>query len=263
MAAKNDHSDDFSNLRRLYNALFDQAVWGASICAGRVFMVQTALAQGIHPDTPVDRYGTRPLEALSLEHHTSIRENEGRLLVAHMLIEAGATLNVCDHKFLAPADYAMISPIPSIAAKIVMATIESRIRNGIAEPFRPKLDIMFATIPQDAERILALKHLRANRAEIYHTILLDRKNRENSPLLQLTQGEIEYWNALNPRDIDLPRASAALREKFEDAARLRAMLPDDPGQYSSKTKAVLGLLEETENEYRHLEWRTARKLHCN
>lgn len=242
--------DEWNNHRKMFDEALSLGMWSACVSEGLSFLVAKNLDDGLSPDQPANDDMHLPLHILALQTPAHAVQAKGHIETARLLIARGATLTLPDHKGLLPADYAMIGPNPSMAATIILATLRHQHDRNILNPFRPRFDILFATMPLPDARAAAHAHLERNIPVIKAALQHGPHN--------LPDVDTAYWLALTtPALSSLPRPPNALREQFHAVQRLIGSQSPDPMRYKTK---LATFIQEEKAHLRFLEWQTAQKL---
>ena len=243
--------DEWDNHRKMFDEALTRSMWSACVTQGLTSLVNQNLDDGTSPDHPVNDDMHSPLRALAVQTPSHAVQSKSQIETARLLIARGATLTLTDYKGLLPADYAMICPNPSMAATIVMATLRHQRDRGLIRPFRPRLDILFSTMPLTDARMAAHTHLDRNIPMIQAVLRHDGPD-------ALPEPDMAYWFALGtPTLSSLPRPPNALREQFHEVQKLIGYQSPDPTRYKTKLET---LIQEEKAHLRLLEWQTAQKL---
>ena len=230
--------------------------WRKALLNGDSDGVAQMVAAGIPVDFPIDAQGRSPLVDLALLQPNNPAQEQALTETARLLINSGAALSLSDYKGLVPADYALVSPNPLMAREIVLSTLRHGVHAGLAHPFRPNLDTLFALTVVQKDRIAMQDHFADNLHEIQQALKLS--NRQNDPILmEAGAATVDFWKTLRPVEHKaMPNPSSALRQQFRRVAVMA--LPEDErekGDHYSPEE-----IADAHDQYRFLEWRHAQNF---
>lgn len=191
--------------------------WKTDLLRGNWRKVKTLVGEEVFkPDDPVDENGRSPLIDLALQKPLDEGHIHSLAFTAHILLEAGAVLNLKDYKGLYPADYALISPNCFLAQKILLSTVHNFSRTTYAgKPYRPALEALFAVMPGDTQRNDAYENLLINTFAFGKTLHRAIEDHDGK-LAPLPKNEVLFWQSYSPPQLETLPDPSGLTILFEN-----------------------------------------------
>lgn len=207
--------------------------WRAAIVSGDVERVEGFLIQGFSVDFPISPDHSLLAELVMLPYaHPLHAKGLGEIL--SMLAEHSTELLYPNSIGLIPADFAMVSPNPEAAFRLLRVSLSHQLTQNAPRLFRPNIKSLFSTVPQDGRRRELHERLVSN---IYLMQNHDIIRSDDFLKYGMSSDDLDYWDNLRAPTLDeMPIPPQALKDQFKTVMRMSDEKEHPPELAAEKIK---------------------------